>query len=59
MEQLLEKYPPMMTTAQIAEILGVSVETVRKLVKRKQLVGIRVGKNYKYPKDKLIDFLNG
>lgn len=58
MEKYLEKYPPVLTVAQVAEILGCCEKNVRKLIASGELIAIRVGRLIKVPKDRLIDFLN-
>ena len=57
MEKHLQNYPAVMSVGDVAEILGVTAATVRKLIEKKQLVGIRVGRLIRIPKDRLLDYL--
>ena len=56
MERYLQDYPAVLNVSDVAEILGVSSVTVRKLLKEKQISSIRVGRLIKIPKDRLIDY---
>lgn len=56
MEKFLESYPAVLSVSQVAEILGVNVVTVRKLITNKLLGGIKVGTKYRVPKDRLLDY---
>ena len=58
MDRYLEEYPPVLNVSQVADILGVTNQTVRKLIVKHQLKGIRVGSCIRVPKDRLIDYLN-
>lgn len=58
MDKYLEKYPPVLNVSQVAEILGVTTQTVRRQIEKKLLVGIRVGNRIRVPKDRLVDYLN-
>lgn len=57
MDKYLENYPPVLNVAQVAEILGVNKQTVRKLIDKRVLLGIRVGRAIRVPKDRLMDYL--
>jgi len=57
MEEYLKDYSPVLTLEDTAEILGVSPRTIRKLVLEGNIVGIKVGRSLRIPKDKLIDYL--
>lgn len=57
MSKLLEKYPPLLNISDVAEILGVSRNTARKLVKNNTLPAVLVGKRYKVTKNKLLSYL--
>ena len=59
MEKYLEKYPPMLSVAQVAEILNVNKHTVRKQAKIGKIPSLRVGKVIRIPKDRLLEYLNG
>ena len=58
-DELLCDYPPFMTVSQTAEILGISEQTVRGLIKEEKLVGKKAGNRYRIPKSCVIGFLNG
>ena len=58
MNDYLSNYPPVLGVNDVAEILGVTSRTVRKMVKDRQIGSLRIGKRIKIPKDKLIDYLN-
>lgn len=57
MKELLEKYPAVLDVATVAEILGVTPATVRRLIKAKAIPSVKVGRLTRITKDKLIDFL--
>lgn len=57
MNELLEKYPPVLDVATVAEILGVTPATVRRLVKSNLIPSVKVGRLTRITKDKLIDYL--
>lgn len=48
----------LLTVDEIAFILNVSTQTVRKLIKKKQLIAIKVGKNYRISWDNLNDYIS-
>lgn len=58
MEKYLDKYPPVLSTDEVAEVLGVTSKTVRVLINSGELKGIRVGKLYKVTKDVLLEYLD-
>jgi excisionase family DNA binding protein len=47
----------LITTAELAKLLGISRITVFKRIKRGQIKAIRVGKNFVIPKDSLPEIL--
>lgn len=57
MNELLEKYPPVLDVATVAKILGVTPATVRRLVKSNLIPSVKVGRLTRITKDKLIDYL--
>ena len=57
MYQLLEKYPAILDVATVAEILGVTPATVRRLLKANVIPSVKVGRLTRVRKDKLIDYL--
>lgn len=58
MNELLKDYPPVLSVEQVAEILGVGKQLVRKSIASKELGAIKLGRLYKIPKTALIEFLN-
>ena len=57
MNRLLNEYPEILNISDVAEILGVSTNTVRKLIKDNSLHGVKVGKRYKVTKNRLLSYL--
>ncbi len=57
MNHLLDEYPAILNITDVAEILGVTPNTVRKLVKANSLHAVKVGKRYKITKNKLLVYL--
>ena len=57
MNNLFEEYPAILNISDVAEILGVTPNTVRKLVKTNCLHAVKVGKRYKVTKNKLLAYL--
>ena len=52
------EYPDVVTTAQLAEMLGVGTEnTARKMIQQYKLPFFRVGREYRIPKIVVIEFL--
>jgi excisionase family DNA binding protein len=48
-------WPEFLTTAEVAVILAVDVQVVRRLVANGRLAGIRMGRGYRIPKQSLLD----
>lgn len=57
MNELLEKYPAVLDVATVAEILGVTPATVRRLIKANVIPSVKVGRLTRVTKDKLINYL--
>jgi excisionase family DNA binding protein len=57
MNDLLNEYPPILNINEVAEILGVTPNTIRKLIKNNSIHAVKVGKRYKITKTKLLNFL--
>ena len=57
MNNFLENYPAILNISDVAEILGVTPNTVRKLVKTNDLHAVKVGTRYKVTKNKLLVYL--
>lgn len=59
MDELLKKYPAVLSISDVAEILNVTPATVRRHIKTNDLPHIKVGRLVRIPKDFLIDLLHG
>ena len=59
MDELLKKYPAVLTVTEVAEILNVTPATVRRHIKKNDLPHIKVGRLVRIPKDSLIAYLHG
>ena len=57
MNELLKNSPPVMDVNTVAEILGVTPATVRRLLKANVIPSIKVGRLTRVTKDKLINYL--
>lgn len=57
MERYLEKYPPVLSVADVAQILGITPKTVRNLIKNGEIASIKVGRLIRVPKDRLVEYL--
>ena len=57
MNELLANYPAVLDVATVAEILGVTPSTVRRLLKANVIPSVKVGRLTRVTKDKLIDYL--
>lgn len=51
--------PPIMTTDDVAEMLSMGVQEVRRLTRDGRLPGRRIGKAYRYFRDDIIRWLDG
>lgn len=56
-EAYKEQYPPTLNTAQVAEMLGSTAEVVRSKVSSGEIPAYRWGKNFRYFRDEVIDWL--
>ena len=57
MNELLANYPAVLDVATVAEILGVTPSTVRRLLKANVIPSVKVGRLTRVTKDKLINYL--
>ena len=55
--QKLKHYPDVLSAHQAAEILDVSKKTLYKAIKNKELHAVKVGREYRIVKSKLIEML--
>lgn len=51
-------YPPVLTAAQVAELLAINVQEVRRLSRSGDLPSRRIGKSYRYFRDEVVAWLN-
>lgn len=58
MDELLKKYPAVLSISEVAEILNVTPATVRRLTKRGDIPSIDIGRLKRIPKNALIDYLD-
>ncbi len=54
---MLEEYKDVLTTNDIAKILSTSLQTVRNLIKSKQIKAFKVGRGYRITKKDLISYI--
>ena len=59
MDEMLKKYPAVLSISDVAEILNVTPATVRRHIKTNDLPHIKVGRLVRIPKDSLIGYLHG
>ena len=57
MKNLLEKYPEILDVATVAEILGVTPATVRRLLKENTIPSVKIGRFTRIIKNNLITYL--
>lgn len=57
MNDFLYDYPPILNISDVAEILGVTPNTIRMLIKNNNLHAVKIGKRYKITKNKLLNYL--
>ena len=50
-------YPTMLDVTQAAEMLGVSKQTIRRMVSRNELPSVRLGRLIRIPKQKALEML--
>lgn len=51
-------YPPVLTTSQVAELLSMNVQEVRRLSRDGRIPSRRIGKAYRYFRDEIVAWLN-
>ena len=59
MDELLKKYPAVLSISDVAQILNITPATVRRHIKTNDLPHIKVGRLVRIPKDSLISYLHG
>jgi excisionase family DNA binding protein len=56
---MLDTCKDLLTVKEVSNILGVSKQMVRSLVKNQKIKSIKIGREYRITKKNLIDFING
>ena len=59
MDEMLKKYPAVLSISDVAEILNITPAIVRRHIKKNDLPHIKVGRLVRIPKDTLIGYLHG
>ncbi len=57
LEAYRQEYPPTLNTAQVAEMVGSTAEVVRSKVSSGEIPAYRWGKNFRYFRDEVLDWL--
>jgi len=57
-EELRRLYPPLLTTAHVAEMMHSTIGDVRDKVHRRELPALRWGQQYRFFRDEVIDALS-
>ena len=55
---MLEGYNEILRTDEVCEILFIGKNTLYKLLKSEEIIGYRMGKNWKITKQAVINFIN-
>ena len=55
---ILKNYPDVMNIEQMCEVLGISTKTGYRLLKEGQIGSLKVGRSYRIPKVKILQYLN-
>ncbi len=55
---ILKNYPDVMNIEQMCEVLGISTKTGYRLLKEGQIESLKVGRSYRIPKVKILQYLN-
>lgn len=58
MKDYLENYPPVLDVEQVSQIMGVGKQLVRKEILKHEIPAIKVGRIYRIPKAKLLEYLD-
>ena len=51
-------YPPVLTSAEVAELLSMSIQEVRRLTRNGHLPARRIGKAYRFFRDEIVTWLD-
>lgn len=58
MKEYLDEYPPVLDVEQVSQIMGVGKQLVRKEILKHEIPAIKVGRIYRIPKAKLLEYLD-
>lgn len=56
---MFEEYRDLLTTAEVSKALGVSQQLVRKLARSGEIKSIRIGREFRFTKNNIIEYVNG
>ena len=56
-EMMFTSYPDLVDITQLKEMLGIGITLAYKLVRKKTIQALKVGKQYKIPKRNIISYL--
>lgn len=52
------EYPPVLTASQVADLLAINVQEVRRMSRSGEIPSRRIGKSYRYFRDEVVAWLN-
>ena len=55
--QMLDEYKDVLTVQEVSDVLKISKQLVRKLIKNRELTGLRIGREYRVLKKDLISYI--
>lgn len=58
-ELMLKEYPDLLVPADVSKILGTTIKTVYKMIDYGYFYSIKVGRTYRIPKIRFIEYLVG
>jgi PTS system nitrogen regulatory IIA component len=53
-----DQYPPVLTSSEVAELLTMSIQEVRRLTREGHLPARKIGKAYRYFRDEIVAWLD-
>lgn len=56
---MLDSYNDLLTVKEVSEILMISKQKVRNLIKTQKIKSVKIGREYRVTKSNLINFING
>lgn len=54
---MLDEYKDVLTVQEVSDVLKISKQLVRKLIKNRELTGLRIGREYRVLKKDLISYI--